>query len=83
MEEKLPLHQLQANGRATVEGLTLCGAMARRAGDLGLMEGTSITCVHQSPSGDPRAYLIRGAVIALRNEDASQISVRRDVSWEP
>lgn len=83
MEQFVPLHQLQPNRVGTVEGLKLEGAMTRRAGDLGLMEGTKITCVHQSPSGDPRAYLIRGAVIALRNEDAKKIEVRRESPWQP
>lgn len=29
----------------------------------------------KSPAGDPVAYLIRGAVIAIRSEDSSQIVV--------
>ncbi|MFY9541538.1 MAG: FeoA family protein, partial [Dethiobacteria bacterium] len=29
----------------------------------------------KSPAGDPTAYLIRGAVIALRAQDASQILI--------
>ena len=40
-------------------------AMRRRLLDLGLVPGTAV-----SPAGDPAAYLIRGAVIALRRRDA-------------
>ena len=47
----------------------------KRLCDIGLVEGTKIKCVGQSPMGDPRAYLIRGAVIAIRNCDGKAITV--------
>lgn len=50
-------------------------SMHRRLADLGLIPGTQITCLCRSPAGDPTAYLIRSAVIALRNRDAAQIQV--------
>ena len=50
--------------------------MRRRLQDIGLIEGTNITCLQKSPTGDPVAYLIRGAVIALRSEDSSQVVVQ-------
>ncbi|MFQ7170906.1 MAG: hypothetical protein ACLRQF_01610 [Thomasclavelia ramosa] len=31
-----------------------------------------------SPSQDPKAFLIRGAVIALRNEDCQNVLIRKD-----
>ena len=43
--------------------------------DIGIIEGTIIKCVAISPQGDPKAYLIRGAIIALRNRDAQLIEV--------
>ena len=55
--------------------LTSTGTMRRRMLDLGLIKGTKIKPVQKSPAGDPTAYYIRGAVIALRKEDASQIIV--------
>jgi len=53
----------------------ICGSgpMAERLRDLGVTEGTKIKCVMKSPLGDPKAYEIRGAVIALRREDAACI----------
>ena len=51
-------------------------SLKQRLYDIGLVPGTNIKVVHQSPSGNPRAYLVRGAVIALRNCDAEKISVR-------
>ena len=41
-----------------------CG-MRRRLLDMGLTPGARIECVGVSPGGDPRAFLVRGAVLAL------------------
>lgn len=43
--------------------------------DLGLVANTLVETIGKSPSGDPTAYYIRGAVIAIRDEDASKIIV--------
>lgn len=58
-----------------VVGLHSSGTMRRRMLDLGLIKGTKIKPLQKSPAGDPTAYYIRGAVIALRKEDAFQIIV--------
>lgn len=47
----------------------------RRLKDLGLVKGTKVKCVLKSPLGNPKAYKIRGAVVAIRDEDASAVSV--------
>jgi ferrous iron transport protein A len=49
--------------------------MYRRFQDLGLIEGTLVRCLMKSPLGDPKAYLIRGAVIALRKSDSDTVTV--------
>lgn len=51
-------------------------AMRRRLFDIGLIEGTVISCIGKSPFGDPCAYLIRGAVIAIRRETGKKITVK-------
>ena len=62
-------------------------AMKRRLEDLGIVNGTRIDCVMRSPLGDPMAYGIRGAVIALRAKDAGRVHgirslpVLRNESW--
>lgn len=58
-----------------VKTLYTTGSMRRRLQDLGIVEGTTIECLQKSPSGDPVAYKIRGAVIALRSEDANKIII--------
>ncbi len=61
-------------------GKVLClentGSIRRRLQDIGLVEGTEVECVFKAPSGDPSAYLIKGAVIAIREEDSRNILVR-------
>ena len=71
----LTLDNLSLNKSSRVAGLSACGAMRRRMIDLGIVEGTKIECVGRSPSGDPSAYLVRGAVIAIRKRDARNILV--------
>ncbi len=76
MEQNIfPLNTLQVGGSATVHSLSCSEAMRRRLSDIGLIEGTGIKCLQKSPFGDPTAYMIRGAVIALRSEDARRIMV--------
>jgi DtxR family Mn-dependent transcriptional regulator len=53
------------------------GLERRRLLDLGVLPGTVIEAEMRSPSGDPTAYRIRGATIALREEQASQIHITR------
>lgn len=47
----------------------------RRLLDIGLICGTEVECVGKSPCGDPKAYNIRGAIIAIRNEDCEEIPI--------
>ncbi len=53
------------------------GAERRRMFDLGILPGTIITAETRSPSGDPTAYIIRGALIALRQQQAQMIKIKR------
>lgn len=56
------------------------GAQRRRLLDLGVVPGTVIEAEMASASGDPIAYRIRGAVIALRRSQAEWIHVERVTS---
>ena len=59
----------------TVSALGGGGPMRRRLMDLGLVEGTEVSPLFESIFKTPRAYYIRGAVIALRREDTDLIRV--------
>lgn len=52
------------------------GFTRRRFLDLGMTPGTQIAPVLQNAIGDPRAYRVRGTLIALRREQAEMIWVR-------
>lgn len=73
------LNDIAVGERACVISQDTSGSIRRRLLEIGLVDGTEIECVGKSPSGDPRAYLIRGAVIALRAEDCGKIAVERKV----
>ncbi len=53
------------------------GVERRRLMDLGVLPGTTIQAEMGSPSGDPMAYRVRGALIALRSNQADQIRISR------
>lgn len=53
------------------------GPERRRLLDLGVIPGTLVTAELSSPSGDPVAYRIRGALIALRRQQAGGILISK------
>ncbi|PKM80706.1 MAG: ferrous iron transport protein A [Firmicutes bacterium HGW-Firmicutes-14] len=71
----ITLNMAPSGSTAKVKGLTSNGNIRRRMLDLGLVMNTDVEVLQKSPSGDPTAYHIRGAVIALRSEEASKILV--------
>lgn len=71
------LGDINVGEAATVSALKASGGMRRRLLDIGLVENTRVECVGRSPLGDPSAFLIRGAVVALRSEDCKNILVKR------
>lgn len=70
------LAELKAGQQAVVTELNLFDSMRRRLQDIGLIEGTVVECLGKSPLGDPTAFLIRGAVIALRSDETKRVIVR-------
>lgn len=70
MHEERNLDSLEIGQKATVKSIITKGAMRRRFLDIGLIPGSEVECLMKSPSGDPAAYLISGAVIAIRHCDA-------------
>ena len=71
----LTLNNLKPNYKAKVKSLLSKDNIRRRLQDIGLVDNTEVMCLFDSPYGGTKAYLIRGAVIALREEDASSILI--------
>jgi DtxR family Mn-dependent transcriptional regulator len=78
------LDQLDLGEHAWVLGISpQCRQMERRRMfDLGLLPGTEVVAELRSPGGDPTAYRIREASIALRREQASMIRISRTSNEE-
>lgn len=77
MFKKMCLGDIMPGQTAVISALNTTGSMRRRLLDIGLIEGTRVECLGKSPLGDPSAYLIRGAVIALRKDDCKNIIVSK------
>lgn len=73
MKQSQTLAMLETGSSARVQTLQLDSVIRRRLQDIGLIENTLVQCVQKSPSGNPVAYRIRGAIIALRLQDAEKI----------
>jgi DtxR family Mn-dependent transcriptional regulator len=76
-EELESLSSLKPGQKARIVELSRAcrGAERRRLLDLGFVPGSKVEVEMVSPIGDPTAYRIRGAVIALRREQAALIRV--------
>jgi DtxR family Mn-dependent transcriptional regulator len=73
------LSDIELHEKAEVVGISpLIQGLARsRLLDLGVVPGTVMEIDLVGPAGDPVAYTIRGASIALRREQSDRILVRR------
>lgn len=77
-KEIITLDRLRPEESAVVEHIDP-SPLCSRLRELGLVSGTAVKCLYKSPLGDPQAYSIRGAVIALRREDSRAVyAVRGD-----
>lgn len=70
------LNDIKPGQTAIITELLSTGSIRRRLLDIGLIENTTVKCLGRSPGGDPSAFLIRGAVIAIRSEDCRNILIR-------
>ncbi len=76
--ERLTALKLGEQARVSQLSARLRGAERRRFLDLGILPGTEIRAELISPGGDPVAYQVRGALIALRSEQADLIYINRE-----
>lgn len=71
----MTLDMLKMGCAATVKSINSQSTERRRLFDLGILPGTRIENVMPSPLGDPVAYRVRNAVVALRREQARLIEI--------
>ena len=75
MQNILKLSELEMFKSGKILNINCKGEIKRRLLDIGLIKDTKIIPVLKSPSGDPRAFSIRGSLIAIRKEDARNIEI--------
>ena len=71
------LSNLYIDEEGIVRKIDVVGSIKRRLLDIGIIPGTRIKCLFSSPFNDPKAYLIRGIVVALREEETKNIMVEK------
>ncbi len=71
----MKLNELEINKTGKILKINCPKDIKRRLLDLGMIKGTKITPVLISPSGDPKAFDIRGTLIAIREEDTKLIDI--------
>ena len=71
----LPLSQIDPGKNVRVVWVASQPDMATRLSDLGFVPNEEISCVLTGPAGGMRAYLVRNAVIALRQQNSNEIFV--------
>lgn len=69
------LDVLKPDERGRIVGMSLAERARQKLQDMGFMEGSLVECVYRSPFGDPTAYFIKGALIAVRSEEARHIQI--------
>lgn len=75
MNNNVTLNELKIGQVGKVSSINTDTSIKRRLLDMGLVNNTEVRSVLSSSGNQTLAYLIRGAVIALRQEDASKINV--------
>ncbi len=71
----MELCDVNTGDRVRIKRLNTDASIRRRLLDIGLIPGTEVECVAIGPQGDPLAFCVRGAVIAIRKRDCKNISV--------
>lgn len=69
------LDKLKINQSARVISVENKGEMKDRFLDIGLVQNTLVKCVLSGKKKEINGYEIRGAVIAIRKEDAEKVKV--------
>ena len=76
----IPLSQIDLGETVKVVWVASEKHMADRLVDLGFIPDEEISCVLKGRKGGMRAYLVRNAVIGLREENIGEIFVRTSPS---
>lgn len=76
------LNELGLHQKGKILKINCKNSIKRRLLDLGMVKGTDVIPVLISPSGDPRAFEVRGTLIAIREDDTKLIEVEQKSNFE-
>lgn len=82
MTEAENLGMLRPGEKGQIKELLMEEGMKRRLQDMGMIKDARVECVGRSPLGDPSAFLIKGAVIAIRSREYQRIVIEK-IEQEP
>ena len=71
----MTLLDLKLDKIGTINNINCAPEIKKRFLDLGFIKSTKITPVLTSPAWNIRAYLIKDTLIAIRNQDAANITL--------
>lgn len=72
------LADLRTGERCILDRLDLPEEIARRLMELGFLPGNEIVPAKRAPGGGPRVFRVDGSEVALREDTAAHLYVRRD-----
>lgn len=75
MSSRIKLSELPQGASAVVFSLENGRAVNDRLAELGFYPGADVKALFSAVFGDPRAYLVQDAVIALRRSESEKIFV--------
>lgn len=75
MKKITTLDKININTTAKIIDIDNNSKLKNRMQSLGITPNNYIKCEFKSPFNNPRAYLIKGCTIAIRNEDAKDVKV--------
>ena len=70
------LNELPINNIGIINDINTNDSFKRRLLNLGIVKGSFIKPLYKAILKDPTAYLVKNSVIALREEDAKNITVK-------
>lgn len=72
------LADLPTGQRCILDRLDLPDDLARRLMELGFLPGNEVVPGRRAPGGGPRVFRVDGSEVALRDETARKLFIRRD-----
>jgi ferrous iron transport protein A len=79
MSKMMRLDEMKPGESGTVASVCSCGALRRRMMEMGLVKGAELKVIRLAPSGDPVEVLLKGYSLALRREEAANVTL--EVDW--